>query len=155
LNEKDSALKNLQEAFLKSIFLDEPILVGPLIDTLNRKVQINELLKTGPKILILVNKDQCITCIEAYIYLLQKYFKNEFFIVRLGNLSDPNDDNPYPIWALPNNEFLKKNIQVKQPLITLLNLNGELQYSFMPSNSNLMICDRYLSRLKEKLKEPL
>lgn len=155
INDKDSVIKHLQEAYINSVFFDEPILVGSLIDTLNHKVQINELLATGPKILILVSKDQCINCIDPYINLLHKYFNNRFLIVRLGNLADPNYNNPYPVWTLLNSEALEKIVQLKQPLITLMCENGDLQYSFMPRNSNLIICDRYLSRLKDRLKRPL
>lgn len=150
ISEKLSIISDLQEAYIKSVFLSKPILNGSLFDTLNREIQINVLAKKTSKVVIFIAPDECLDCVKIYIDLLHKYFDNNYMIVRLINFGDTIVNESYPIWHYKNeDEYLKSIVELKQPLIALLQNDGILQYFFVPVNSDLLICNKYLSKLKE------
>lgn len=154
ISEKLTIISDLQEAYIKSVFLGKSILNGSLFDTLNRQVQINDLVKEGAKVVIIIAPYECLNCVKVYFNLLHEYFDNSFMIVRLGNLKDSIATYPYSIWHLQEDKFLEKIVELNQPLIALLLKDGSLQYSFVPVNSNLIVCNKYLRRLKEIISNP-
>ncbi len=158
INENETILKNkegkilaFKEIYLQNIFLRNLSINGTFLGFNNAKVPVEDVIKPDQTVAIIVSDSACLDCHREYISLLFKYFSKEAVIIRLGRLLDNQEFLEYRIWGLIGCSELEEIVKSRKPLFAFINSNQNLQYIFIPVDSDLDLFEKYLITLQTEL----
>ena len=151
LKYKEEETNAFKEIYLQNIFLRNLSINGTFIGLNNAEVPVKDVIRPDQTVALFVSDSACLDCHRDYISLLFKYFYKEAIIIRLGLLFDNQEFLEYRLWGLIGCPELEEIVNSKKPLIAFINSKYNLQYIFVPVDSDLDLFKKYLITLQAEL----
>jgi hypothetical protein len=110
-----------------------------------------DVLTFNDNVAIFISDSACLDCHREYISLLFKYFNKEAIIIRLGPILDSQEFMSYRIWGLVGCSELEGIVNSSKPLIAVVKNMNNLEYVFVPIDSDIDLFEKYLVSLRNEL----